>query len=67
MSVLVSFSARTSKLVRGGMGILQLDTSNVRPPPPSLLPSYPTLVLEVLKLVRVNFYLCVFSNCRIVL
>ena len=28
MSVLVSFSARTSKLVRGGMGILQLDTSN---------------------------------------
>ena len=67
MSVLVSFSARTSKLVRGGMGILQLDTSNERPPPPSLLPSYPALVLEVLKLVRVNFYLSVFSNCRIVL
>ena len=67
MSVLVSFSARTSKLVRGGMGILQLDTGNGRPPPPSLLPSYPALVLEVLKLVRVNFYLGVFSNCRIVL
>ena len=66
MSVLVSFSARTSKLVREGMGILQLDTSNERPPP-SLLPSYPALVLEVLKLVRVNFYPCVFSNCRIVL
>ena len=38
MSVLVSFSARTSKLVRGGMGISQLDTSIGRPPlPPSFI------------------------------